>query len=156
VTILSLHRPCVSIALLNPKGDVLLVHKPRKRDAWQLPQGGVEGAQSLEEAARRELLEETGIALEAPPAVTRHHYQYDYPPGFIRVKKPRYRGQHLTFLIAAVPSGTVVKIDHRELDASLWIAPFDLGKYVKREEYLAVVRKVIKEFPLLRSEQALR
>lgn len=154
------YRPCVSVLVIRDDGKVLLVHKPRKRDAWQLPQGGIEpfdaGAQgkegeSLERAARRELREETGIELTSPLTVSSHHYQYDYPPGFVRAKKPRYAGQHLTFVTATVLPGTVVKVDQRELDTYRWVAPKDLGKYLKREEYLEVVKKVIEEFLSLKS-----
>lgn len=147
------HRPCVSIALLNPEGNVLLVHKPRKHDAWQIPQGGIEPfdfaqgkeGESVKEAARRELREETGIELHTPLTVSRHSYQYDYPQGFIRAKKPRFAGQHLTFVAATVPHDTPVKVDQRELDTYQWVSPSDLGKYLKRKEYLEVVQKVIQE-----------
>lgn len=139
------HRPCVSIVVMNPEGKILLVHKPRKRDAWQFPQGGIEASESLEETAKRELREETGIALGSPLTVSRYHYQYDYPPGFIRAKKPRFAGQHLTFVTASVPPGTIVKVDQRELDAFRWVTPHDLGRYLKRKKYLEVVRNVIEE-----------
>jgi putative (di)nucleoside polyphosphate hydrolase len=156
------HRPCVSVAVFNPEGRILLVHKPRKRDAWQLPQGGIEpfdsvypehsrGAQgkegeSLEAAAKRELREETGIELRAPLTISQYHYQYDYPPGFIRAKKPRFAGQHLAFVAATVPRETPVKVDQRELDTYRWVHPAELGKYLKRKEYLELVKKVIREY----------
>ena len=143
------HRPCVSIVLLRPdkgKGiEVLIVHKPRKNDAWQIPQGGIEEGETTGFAARRELEEETGIKLQAELRPSKHFYQYDYPPGFIRAKKPRYRGQRLDFLTAFVPRSISVKVDKRELDAHRWIDPSDLPKFLKRKEYREVVEKVIRE-----------
>jgi predicted NUDIX family NTP pyrophosphohydrolase len=56
----------------TPEREALLVHPGgpfwAKKDlgAWNLPKGAVEPGESLEQAARREFLEETG---HAPPAV---------------------------------------------------------------------------------------
>jgi ADP-ribose pyrophosphatase YjhB (NUDIX family) len=57
-------RPIVGIgvAVLRP-GEVLLVRRgqPPNLDAWSLPGGGQELGETAEAAARRELLEETGL-----------------------------------------------------------------------------------------------
>ncbi len=52
------------VACLNPAGEVLLI---RRRDdgLWDVPGGRVEPGEATEAAARRELLEETGV--EAGP-----------------------------------------------------------------------------------------
>jgi 8-oxo-dGTP diphosphatase len=42
--------------------EVLLVHRPRYDD-WSLPKGKCEPGESFEDCARREVLEETGIAV---------------------------------------------------------------------------------------------
>lgn len=141
----SQHRPCVSVVLMNPEGRILLVHKPRKRDVWQTPQGGIEEGETLEEAARRELREETGIELQSALMISAHHYQYDYPASFMKWEKPKYAGQHLTFIVTTVPRETLVKVDQRELDTYRWVTLSDLGRYLKRKEYLEVVRNVIEE-----------
>ena len=41
--------------------ELLLVHRPRYDD-WSLPKGKLDPGESFEEAARREVLEETGLA----------------------------------------------------------------------------------------------
>jgi 8-oxo-dGTP pyrophosphatase MutT (NUDIX family) len=52
----------------------VLFHYPRGRDEWGLPGGGVEGEETYEEAAVREVREETGIDCEVTDLwLIRHH-----------------------------------------------------------------------------------
>jgi 8-oxo-dGTP diphosphatase len=60
-------RPLVGIGIvvLKPPGEVLLIRRGRApmMGAWGLPGGGQELGETAEEAARRELLEETGLTV---------------------------------------------------------------------------------------------
>ena len=142
------HRPCASILIQRIANDgteeILLVHKDREHDSWQIPQGGIEKGESAEQAARRELLEETNIDLTGTDLErSLHEYHYDYPRSFIEAEQPKYQGQHLIFFSALVPSDTVVQVDGRELDSYEWVQPSEIGKYLEREDYRIVVEKVI-------------
>lgn len=55
-------RKCAGAVVFNKKGLVLLGNRiDTKTDSWQFPQGGFENTESPEEAAKRELFEETSI-----------------------------------------------------------------------------------------------
>ncbi|MDX7951949.1 RNA pyrophosphohydrolase [Lichenihabitans sp. Uapishka_5] len=80
-------RPNVGIALFNREGLVIagmaLNEGPEKVVAgfeWQMPQGGIDPDEDIETAARRELLEETGIGAVSFLAATDTWWAYDFPP----------------------------------------------------------------------------
>lgn len=56
----------VRVGVVVPKDDSLLLVRHRKGDRqyWMLPGGGVDYGESFEQCAVREVLEETGIAIE--------------------------------------------------------------------------------------------
>jgi len=83
-------RPILGVGALILRGDEILLVKRGKeplKGLWSLPGGAVETGESLVEALRREVHEETGLEIEAGPVVeiferilsdedgrTRHHY----------------------------------------------------------------------------------
>lgn len=95
------YRPCVGVMLLNREGLVWIGHRIDKqgdesgeRDWWQMPQGGVDAGEALEEAARRELAEETSITSVSLLAEAPDWYKYELPAHLIGVSwKGKYRGQ---------------------------------------------------------------
>lgn len=68
-------RAAGGVVLDNRDGvtHVLVVHRPRYDD-WSLPKGKLEDDEDFEEAAVRELHEETGVHARLGPALTPTHY----------------------------------------------------------------------------------
>jgi len=144
------YRSAVAVLVLKKDLDglfrILLVHKPRKSDAWQLPQGGIEDGETPEVAALRELKEEAGLSLSVPVSMSVHTYCYDFPPEFLARHNPVNDGQKLCFVALEAPSDAAVKVDNDEVDQFRWVLPEELMTYNGRKEYVEVILKVLEEW----------
>ncbi len=123
----------------------LLLHKPRRSDAWQLPQGGVEGDETIEAAALRELMEEAGIGNCMVLGKSDRVYKYDFPPSFRRFRPDNVCGQTIAFVFALVDPATVVKVDGKEIDAHVWVTLPQIFTYVRRKAYADLVAALYDE-----------
>ena len=144
-----IYRPCASIAVVRPHGDgyqILLVHKPRKKDAWQLPQGGCEEGETIEQAAARELQEEAGITADIL-GKSDEVYQYDFPASYRRFRPDNVKGQRIEYVFAITDAETEVQVDNDEIDRFVWVTHDEIGEYIKRKEYLDLIQRVYTQHP---------
>jgi 8-oxo-dGTP diphosphatase len=88
-------------------GRILVVHRPRHED-WSLPKGKLEAGESWEDAAVREVEEETGLRCEVEGEAGRTHY--DVPDG---PKEVRY------FTMVAHGEARA----QNEVDEVRWVSP---------------------------------
>lgn len=146
------YRAAASIIVLRPSAeasdgsfDLLLLHKPRKRDSWQLPQGGQEGEETIEECALRELHEEAGMKNVDVFGTSKQVYQYDFPLSFRRFRPDHIKGQRIAFIFALADKQAVVRVDGDEIDHYQWTKPAQLSLFLKRKEYLALVHDLLQE-----------
>ncbi|TSC60812.1 MAG: putative (di)nucleoside polyphosphate hydrolase [Candidatus Peregrinibacteria bacterium Greene0416_62] len=153
------YRACASLLLLRPRAgksgvlELLLLRKPRKRDAWQLPQGGVEQGETVEIAALRELKEEAGIDARIV-GVSKRCYKYDFPASFRRFRPDHVCGQCINFVFAVPSDESPVQVDGKEIEDHIWILSQQLPRYIKRKVYLQLVQQLVEEAKTpLRSEE---
>ena len=153
------YRKGVGIFLFNDQGLVWMGRRSEKWTAashlydskhlWQMPQGGVDAGETILDAARRELFEETGITHVDVVKESAEWLNYDLPKNLIGKVLSGYRGQTqkwfaMRFLgnegeINLQAHGTPEFIDWR------WCAPeemLDLVVPFKADLY----RQVIREF----------
>ena len=90
------YRQCAGIVLFNDSGMVLVGKRiDQISEAWQMPQGGIDGNEEPLEAALRELEEEINTANVEILAESKNWYQYDLPENLRgKLWKGKYRGQN--------------------------------------------------------------
>ena len=120
----------------------LIVKKPRKENAWQFPQGGVDPGETGLQAAKRELMEECGANLNVKFKGERPvgEYKYLFPESFKRHDK-NIRGAKVQFFAADHLDG-LVEVDGEEIIDHLWVTAEQFKDYFEGD-YLGVVKNLV-------------
>jgi putative (di)nucleoside polyphosphate hydrolase len=141
---MSQYRPNVGIVVFNAQAEVLQGERVDLPNAWQFPQGGIDGEESPLTAAQRELFEEVGIREAELVYEYPEWLSYDYPPEvqekFRTAGKRYFKGQtQRWFLFFWDQSATNCNLEHdREFravrfvplaDCLATIPPFKLAVY---------------------------
>ncbi|MEI8394874.1 MAG: RNA pyrophosphohydrolase [Rhodospirillaceae bacterium] len=146
------YRPCVGILLFNDRGLIFVARRIDTPGAWQMPQGGIDDDESPDEAALRELKEETGTENAKLVAQTKEWLRYDLPEHLIgKVWKGRWRGQTQKWFAArftGADSDINIATEHPEFDAWKWAKPEQLLSMIvpfKREVYRLLLAELLPE-----------
>jgi putative (di)nucleoside polyphosphate hydrolase len=141
------YRPCVGVMLINREGLVFVGRRiDQTVEGWQMPQGGIDGAETPVEAALRELKEEVGTNKAEILREMDEWLAYDLPQHLLGVAlHGRYRGQRQKW-IAMRFLGEDHDIDIRthepEFAAWKWLAMEALPRMIvpfKRDTYAKVI-----------------
>jgi putative (di)nucleoside polyphosphate hydrolase len=133
--------------LLNARNEVFVGRRVDvEHEAWQMPQGGIDEAESPRDAALRELKEEIGVESADVLAESKNWLYYDLPTDLVgKFWDGRWRGQRQKwFLMRLKGAETEINIDtdHPEFSSWKWVAIDELGSLVvsfKRNTYLSVI-----------------
>jgi putative (di)nucleoside polyphosphate hydrolase len=144
------YRPCVGIALINKDGRLFVGERIDNPNAWQMPQGGIDPGETVEQAFFREMREEVGTDKAEILRIHAEKLRYELP---LRLRKRlwggQFRGQEQSW-VAARFTGTdedirIAAHQPPEFQRWQWVRPGDLlGMIVpfKRETY----REVLESF----------
>lgn len=133
------YRPCAGIMLANTEGKVFVgqrIDKAPEGDAWQMPQGGIDDGEDVEQAALRELVEETGISsgLVDIIARSRNEHFYDLPEELLgKIWKGKYRGQRQWWFLMrfkGADSDINIETQHPEFSRWQWVSPERLPQLI--------------------------
>jgi mutator protein MutT len=143
------YRQSVYGFILNDKNQILLVFKKNSK-MWDFPGGGIDTGESLEQAIRREVLEELGINNISILHISNLTYKYDWPEkemekNFNKTGVWR-RGQEQHFVIIKLEGAdNEIRLQEEELLESRWVSFSDIKSYLGYPDQYKILISILSE-----------
>ncbi len=120
------YRQAVALIIQNPEGRLFFAERADAEGAWQFPQGGIDADETAEQAAWRELKEETGLSEDQVILLkeSTDWTTYDLPKEFVR----SWKGQKQKWFLFLLKEGVEVDLStaaDQEFSQYKWILPED-------------------------------
>jgi len=129
-------EPAVGALVFDGKGRILMCKSPKWGNRFIVPGGHVETGETLEQALRREIKEETGLEVSGIKFLVFFECIFS---------KEFHKRKHLLFFdfVCRAKKPEELRIDNLELTEAIWIEPERALKELDLEHY---TRKDIEEF----------
>ncbi len=142
------YRRNVAAIVQSATGLLLIGQRSDFPECWQFPQGGADKNESLEDALRREVLEEIALPPDAYEiAAQRGPYRYDFPHG---ADRRGFHGQEQTYFLCRLKEKEIPEIDLRsscgEFSAVRWVPVAGFPVHLAPPMKQAVYREVLRDF----------
>lgn len=126
----------IGAVVMNPDGQVLLIKRdqPPAHGLWSIPGGKQEAGETMVEACRREVLEETGLEVLVF--------------NILAVVERRLEGFHYVIIdFFAVYRGDGSELAAQsDVSEACWVSPADLGRFALVPGLEAIVRSAAEQF----------
>ena len=133
-------RQGVGIVLINKDNKVFVgkrIDNPvnyGKKSLWQMPQGGIDENETMLQAAKRELEEETGITKIELIKELNYWFEYELPKNLVKkIWKGKFRGQRQRWFVMKYLGENEeinVKTSHPEFLDWKWVEVSELANVV--------------------------
>jgi len=142
------YRPNVAAIIRRVDGCLLIGQRSDFPESWQFPQGGIDRGETPEDAIRREVLEEVGIAPEAYDlGPKRGPYRYEFPNG---PDRRGFHGQEQWYFLCDLREAQTPEPDLTqtcgEFAAVRWVAVGDFPLEKVPPMKVDVYREVLRDF----------
>jgi nucleoside triphosphatase len=105
-------EPTVGALVFSPDGDLLLVRSHKWRDLYVIPGGHIEVGESIEQALRREIKEETGLDIDGIEFVGFQEFIWD---------NAFWKKRHFIFFDYACTADSVQVVLNDEAQDYVWV-----------------------------------
>lgn len=144
------YRKNVAVIVINEEGKILACERLGNKGSWQLPQGGIDEGEEIEQAALRELEEEIGT--KDVQIIGRYpgYIRYDWPE---RLYERGHRGQEQYYFLVRLASKAIIDFTKHhtvEFSGAEWVTASEFisrGSGFKSVAYKKAIEKLILMYP---------